>query len=77
MPKIATLSGSRVYLYADDHNPPHFHLIGADWECQVIIGSLQVLRGQAPASALHEAREWASSNLSLLNEQWVKLNERA
>lgn len=30
MPKISEFHGMKIYLYYDDHDPPHFHVRGQD-----------------------------------------------
>jgi hypothetical protein len=30
MPKVAELQAASIYVYADDHNPPHFNVRGPD-----------------------------------------------
>jgi hypothetical protein len=41
MPRVATLrSGAAIYIYADDHAPPHFHLRGPESNAMIDMGSL-------------------------------------
>jgi hypothetical protein len=35
MPEIVRLSNSKICMYADDHDPPHFHLRGPEWQASV------------------------------------------
>jgi hypothetical protein len=34
MPRIERLAAVSIYIYADDHAPPHFHVKGPDTDCQ-------------------------------------------
>ena len=76
MPTIANLSRAAVRLYADDHPPPHFHLVGPHSNALVRIGSLDVLRGRADRRDLVEARVWVAANPGVLEAAWRRLNER-
>jgi hypothetical protein len=74
----AGLSNCKIYIYPGDHNPPHFHLRGANSKALVDIVTLEVLAGKAHKVDLAEARLWASNpkNLEVLVSEWRRLNER-
>lgn len=77
MPRIATLrSGAAIYIYADDHAPPHFHVRGARSNAQIRIEDLQVMRGFILKADLVEAIEFAVGNSDLLDTKWRESNER-
>jgi hypothetical protein len=76
MPTIARLSRAAIRIYADDHAPPHFHLIGTRSDAQVRLGTLQVLRGRADRRDLAEAKKWIAGNPGMLEAEWSRLNER-
>lgn len=63
-------------MYADDHAPPHFHLVGPDSNAMVRLGTLEVLRGVADRRDLADAVSWAARNAVMLEAEWRKLNER-
>jgi hypothetical protein len=46
-------------MYADDHRPPHFHLVGADFQVLVRISDLAVIAGEARLAQIAEALAWA------------------
>lgn len=74
----ASLSNCKIYVYAGDHNPPHFHLRGPNSRALVDIVTLEVIAGQASRTDLDEARTWAkrAENQALLIAEWRRLNER-
>lgn len=76
MPTLARLSGASIRMYADDHPPPHFHLIGAKSDAMVGLGTLEVLRGIADRRDLEEAKVWSPLNEGVLEAEWRRLNER-
>lgn len=63
-------------MYAEDHVPPHFHVLTPDREALVSIGSLEMLRGSMDRRSLDAALEWARNNRELLANEWRRLNER-
>jgi hypothetical protein len=76
MPRIARLANVSIYIHADDHAPPHFHVVGPDTDVQVAIETLQVIRGRFKGTALAQAMAWAAENRTLLLAKWSDFNER-
>jgi hypothetical protein len=52
MPKISEFFGIAIYMYFDDHAPPHFHAQYAEFEAVIQIDDFSVLRGRLPPRAL-------------------------
>src|SRR5258708_5052664 len=48
MPTIKDFGGYKVTLYAEDHNPPHVHVIGPDFQAKVRIADSNVFAGALP-----------------------------
>lgn len=76
MPTIHRLSGSKICIYADDHEPPHFHLLGPGWSGVIGIDGLEIRRGAIPRRDYLEAVAWAAANKAVLLREWKRLNER-
>ena len=76
MPTIQRFGSASVRMYADDHRPPHFHIVGPDFQVLVRISYLTVIEGQARANQIAEAMVWARANREALALKWVELNER-
>lgn len=68
MPTVHRLAGCKVQIFADDHVPPHFHLVGAGWRCSVDVATLAIMAGRAPRREFEAAMEWARTNRALLLE---------
>ncbi len=64
----------KVAVYGRDHGIPHFHIEGVDFRCSVAISSFDVIVGNAPASVLREALEWARPDQAQLMQSWEELN---
>ena len=45
MPTIARLGPFKIQIFADDHFPPHFHIVCADFEALVALSDLSILKG--------------------------------
>jgi Domain of unknown function (DUF4160) len=77
MPCVHTLSNSKVYVHArGEHPPPHFHLVGPDWDASIDIRTLELTKGWAPSSDLAEAKTWAKNHQDYLLVKWSEYNER-
>jgi len=63
-------------MYADDHHPPHFHVVGPDFQVLVRIVDLVVFAGEARANQLAEAMAWARAHQNPLALRWTELHER-
>jgi len=74
MPIVVRIGNARVYIYADDHNPPHFHVVGPDFKALVRISDLKVMAGGAPPDTMRKVLEWASDNRALLALTWIEIN---
>jgi len=76
MPAIIRFARSVLRMYADDHRPPHFHIVGPDFAVMVDISSLEIISGEAQSSDIAEALAWAKDNQTMLAKRWRELNER-
>jgi hypothetical protein len=75
MPSVKRFSNVTLYVFGNDHAPPHFHLRGPDTRCQVHIETLQVIRGHYHRRDYVEAITWAAGNQALLRQIWSDLND--
>ncbi len=76
MPVLRRFGSVSIRLYADDHRPPHFHVVGPDFQVLVAIATGQILQGKARAKDIAEALAWAKEHRDELEALWMKLNER-
>ena len=75
MPKISEFFGISIYVYWDDHPPPHFHARYGGEKASIGIEDLTVLRGRLAPRALGLVMEWASLHQEELREVWRKASE--
>jgi len=76
MPTIQRFGAAKLCMYADDHRPPHFHVVGPDFQVLVRIVDLVVFAGEARTNQIAEAMAWARAHQNLLALRWTELNER-
>ena len=70
MSEISRFFGITIYLYYNDHNPPHFHAVYGEYEAQIKIAGLTVFAGYLPPRALGLVMEWASMHGKELKKAW-------
>jgi hypothetical protein len=76
MPILQRFGSVSVRMYADDHRPPHFHIVAPDFQVLVRISDLAVIAGAARPAQIAEAIAWAAANREVLALKWAELNER-
>lgn len=76
MPTLQRFGAASVRMYADDHRPPHFHIVGPDFQVLVRISDLAAIDGEARPGQIAEAMSWARANREALALKWAELNER-
>jgi Domain of unknown function (DUF4160) len=76
MPTIQRFGSVSVRMYADDHRPPHFHIVGPDFQVLVRLSDLTVIAGEARPNQIAEAMVWARAHREELALKWAELNER-
>lgn len=76
MPTLMDFGRCRLRRIADDHKPPHFHLVPADWQATfTVLGSRHMKGADRPAAA-KATLAWARENESLPLAKGSELNER-
>ena len=75
MPTVHRFGSVSIRLYADDHHPPHFHIVAPEFQVLVRIDDFEIIAGSARAADLAEALIWAKANQPLLVQRWKELNE--
>jgi hypothetical protein len=76
MPVLQRFGSISVRMYADDHRPPHIHIVSPDFQVLVRISDWSVIAGEARPAHIAEALAWAQSHQEALALRWAELNER-
>ena len=70
MPRISEFFGIFIYMYFEDHSPPHFHAIYGDYEALIAIEDFHILKGELPPRAYGLVVEWAIQYKKELQKNW-------
>jgi hypothetical protein len=76
MGKLHQIGNVTIRVYANDHLPPHFHVVAPDFEALVGIATLAVLRGSLPAKSRTAVMSWAEANRAAIAAEWSRVNPR-
>lgn len=76
MPEICYFYGIHIYLYFNDHSPPHFHAIYGEHEVRVAIADGRKLTGSLPRRAQRLVDKWLTAHRDDLMAAWKKAQER-
>jgi hypothetical protein len=76
MPTLRRFDAVSLRIYADDHRPPHFHIVAPDFHVLVRISDLTVIAGEARPARIAEAIAWARAHRERLALRWAELKER-
>ncbi|CAN2040990.1 Transcriptional regulator [Candidatus Magnetomoraceae bacterium gMMP-15] len=75
MPRICYFLGISIYMYWNEHAPPHFHAVYNDYGGVVSIKTGEVIRGKLPPKVSSLIKEWVKSNQTLLMNNWQLAQE--
>jgi hypothetical protein len=73
VPRIASIEGVQIVLWPNDHPPPHFHAIIAEYEAKMSIETGDVLSGSLPKAKLRAILSWLDLNRDALAFRWSEL----
>jgi hypothetical protein len=72
VPKLCEFFGISIYVYWNDHGPPHFHARYAGEKASIGIEDLALLDGKLSPRALGLVMEWAALHQDELRQVWKK-----
>lgn len=70
MPRISEFFGIVIYMYFDDHAPPHFHAEYAEHVALIRIDNLKIHKGRLPRGVHADVRKWGKLHRTELEENW-------
>jgi len=70
MPRVSAFFGIIIYMYYNDHMPPHFHAEYGEHEAIYEIDTLDITRGGLPRRAHALVLEWAALHRRELRDNW-------
>jgi hypothetical protein len=75
MPEISRFFGVIIYMYFNDHDPPHFHVKYNEFRGKLTIEDLRLIEGKLPNRVTALVLEWANDHRSELMRNWDSLRE--
>jgi len=70
MPEISRFFGIIIYMYGNDHRPPHFHAIYNEFHAIIEIENGEILQGSLPSNQLKYVQVWANIHNNELIENF-------
>lgn len=62
MPEINRFLGIKIFMFFNEHNPPHFHAEYNVYKASIDINSFRVIEGKLPRKVLGLVVEWAENH---------------
>ena len=76
MPCICEFDGIRIYMYDNEHQPPHFHVFARGESAVVDIKELDVSAGRLPRADRRKVVEWANRRKEELKRNWERIERK-
>lgn len=73
MPEISRFLGIIIYMYFNEHNPPHFHVRYNEHRAIITIDTLTMTEGFLPPRVFGLVMEWAELHQAELLSNWDTL----
>ncbi len=70
MPFISEFFGIKIYMYWDEHAPPHFYAEYANMKALISIRDAVVMKGMMPSRQLKLVLAWCELHEQELLENW-------
>ena len=67
---VGSVHGLRVHVYADEHPPPHFHVLAGDLDVSFSIIDGTVTKGQIDGKRRRLVEWWYARSRALLIARW-------
>lgn len=70
MPRVCEFYGITIYMYHNEWESPHFHVVYAEHKAKFKLGPFGLEAGSLPPRVERMIREWAGLHESELLENW-------
>jgi hypothetical protein len=70
MPDIGKFQAYKVYMYFQDHQPPHVHIKGPSCNGSVLLLDGKILAGHVPPKIMAVLKAWIEDNRTILLRNW-------
>lgn len=75
MPELSRFLGIVIYMYFNEHNPPHFHAEYNEFKAAISIQTLSLIEGKLPPKVMSLVVEWAQESQEELFENWNSIQK--
>ncbi len=75
MPELSRFLGIVIYMYFNEHNPPHFHAEYNEYTASISIKTLGLIEGRLPSRVMSLVIEWAQEHQEELLGNWNSIQE--
>jgi hypothetical protein len=75
MPEISRFLGIVIYMYFNDHNPPHFHVHYEKYRAIIDIKTLGITDGKLPSKVSSLVVEWGALHKKELMKNWQNIKK--
>lgn len=76
VPEISRFYGIVIYMYYNDHAPPHLHAKYGSDEAVIRVDRPELMAGSLPARALGMVLEWTALHRDELLDDWLRFRTR-
>lgn len=73
MPEISRFYGVIIYMYFNDHNPPHFHVKYQEYRASIAIDNLGIQEGELPPRIQGLVVRWGALYKTHLLANWENI----
>ena len=70
MPEIARFYGVTIFMYYDEHPPPHLHARHGRTKAAFSLADGRCLRGELPPFGMRMVRDWILAHQTELTNNW-------
>ncbi|WP_419846811.1 DUF4160 domain-containing protein [Candidatus Poriferisocius sp.] len=73
MPELSRFYGIVIRMFANDHNPPHFHAQYGEHSATIDIATRSIIEGSLPRRCRNMVAEWSELHEQELMSAWHTL----
>ncbi len=75
MPELSRFLGITIYMYFNEHNPPHFHAEYNEFKAAFSIETAGIIKGKLPPRVTSLVVEWAQIHKNELMSDWSSIRD--
>lgn len=76
VPTVAVVEGVKIQFYANEHPPPHFHAVFAEYRAVFDIRTMRFVMGDLPSGKRQKIVDWAHQHKAALDQAWAAVEAK-